>query len=92
MPSRSTICPDKAIVRMPTTASTSVTNSPKLSADTTPKLCAPRSHSSTDAAIDASSPMMPSPPIGIRSPGERNASASIAAMPAKPDADDGNDG
>ena len=59
-----------------------VTNSPKLSADTTPKLEALRFHSSSDDAAAPARPIAPSGPIGIRSPGSRNASATMAASAA----------
>ena len=67
---------------MPTTTRTRFTNSEKLSAVTTPKLLAFRSHSSTDAKPAPTRPMMASPPIGIFSPLPRKASASIANRPA----------
>ena len=67
---------------MPTTTSTRLTNSAKLSAVTTPKLVALRSHSSTEATPAPTRPMMARPPIGIRSPFSRNASASRANSPA----------
>src|SRR4051812_32911683 len=57
-----------------------VTNSPKLSAATTPKLDALLFQSATEATAAPTRPMTPSGPIGIRSPGSRNASAIIAAI------------
>ena len=59
---------------------TRLMNSAKLSARMTPKLCASlfqRKHR-RDGRTDE--PMRPSPAIGIRSPGCRNASASMAAI------------
>ena len=55
-------------------------NSPKLSATTTPKLVALLFQSAAEAMAAPTSPMAPSGPIGIRSPGSRNASAIMAAM------------
>ena len=54
--------------------------SAKLSDRTTPKLCASLSQRNTDAAAAPARPIRPSPAIGIRSPGWRNASASMAAV------------
>jgi hypothetical protein len=59
-----------------------MTNRPKLSADTTPRVVASRFQSMTVEIPAARRPTIPSPPIGIRSPGERKASAVMAAMPA----------
>jgi hypothetical protein len=59
----------------------SVTNNPKLSPETTPKLTAPRFHSSAPVAPAVSSTPTAIASIGIFSPGSRNASASIARMP-----------
>ena len=67
---------------VPTMIRIQVTNSPKLSADTTPKLEALRFHSSSDDAAAPARPIAPSGPIGIRSPGSRNASATMAASAA----------
>ena len=55
-------------------------NSPKLSATTTPKLVALLFQSAAEAMPAPTSPMAPSGPIGIRSPGSRNASATMAAI------------
>ena len=55
-------------------------NSAKLSARTTPKLCASVSQRKQDATAAPTRPISPSPAIGMRSPGWRKASASIAAM------------
>ena len=74
--------PENASDSRPTTISTPVTNRPKLSASTTPKLDALWFHNRTVAIAAPARPMAPSGPIGIRSPGERNASATIAAMAA----------
>ncbi len=68
-------CDENMIVRMPTATSTSVTNSPKLSPTITPKLAVLPFQSSADAIAAPIRPTMPSPPIGIRSPRPRNASA-----------------
>src|SRR6476469_6304332 len=62
--------------------STAVTNRPKLSAWTTPKLEVFRFHKSAEAIAAPTRPIAPRGPIGIRSPGDRNASATIAAMAA----------
>src|SRR5262245_24288607 len=59
-----------------------VTKSPNLSASTTPKLDAPSLHNSSDEMAAPARPMTPSGPIGIRSPGARKASATIAARAA----------
>ena len=67
---------------VPTMIRIQVTNSPKLSADTTPKLEALRFHSSSDDTAAPARPIAPSGPIGIRSPGSRNASATMAASAA----------
>src|SRR5262252_1846012 len=67
---------------MPTTTSVPVTNNAKLSATTTPKLAACRSQSSNAATPAPMRPMTPSGPIGMRSPGDRNASAVMAAIAA----------
>ena len=67
----------------PTTISIHVTNRPKLSADDdveARRRCGPRAARTPCAA--PTRPIAPSGPIGIRSPGERNASATIAAMAA----------
>ena len=61
---------------------TIVTNTPKLSAATTPKLVARLSQSATAATPAKISPMAPSGAIAIRSPGSRNASATIATIAA----------
>jgi hypothetical protein len=81
MPSRFTTCDDSATVSMPTITSTSATNRLKLSPVTTPKLNAPRSHSSTAVMPDVSSEPMAMPSIGRFSSGRRNASATSARMP-----------
>src|SRR5438132_5804992 len=62
--------------------STQVTKRPKLSAWTTLKLEALWFHNSADAIAAPVRPMAPRGPIGIRSPGDRKASATIAAMAA----------
>src|SRR3984957_11225047 len=62
--------------------STPVTNSPYLSATTMPKLVALWSQSRNEATAAPARPIAPSGAMGIRSPGARNASAVIAAMPA----------
>src|SRR5947207_9586694 len=67
---------------MPTMMRIQVTKSPKLSAKTTPKLDALRFHRSSDEIAAPDRPMAPRGPIGIRSPGVRNASATIAAIAA----------
>src|SRR5207247_10269754 len=59
-----------------------VTNRPKLSANTTPKLEVLWFQSSTAETAAPTRPMAPSGPIGIRSPGARNASATMAASAA----------
>src|SRR5437762_3442686 len=74
--------PERAIDRTPTTIRMAVTNSEKLSATTSPKLLVLRFHNSAAAIAAPASPIKPSGPIGIRSPGERNASAVIAAIAA----------
>src|SRR3989442_5679563 len=66
----------------PTMIRMKVTNSRNLSATRTPKLDAPSFQSSTDEMAAPARPMAPSGPIGIRSPGARNASAIMAAMAA----------
>src|SRR5207244_12988512 len=66
----------------PTMIRMSVTNRPKLSAATTSKLDALWSQSTTAATAAPMKPTRPRPPIGIRSPGSRKASATIAATPA----------
>ncbi len=62
---------------MPISVSVTLMNSAKLSARTTPNAERSRFHSSTDAMAAPIKPMMPSPPIGTRSPFGRNASATI---------------
>ena len=62
--------------------STQVTKRPKLSATTTSKLVALAFQSSPEATAAPTSPITPSGPIGISSPGSRKASAVIAAIPA----------
>src|SRR5262245_14874030 len=66
----------------PTAINVPVTNNEKLSATTTPKLAAWRSQSRIAEAAAPTSPIRPSGPIGMRSPGERKASAVMAAMAA----------
>src|SRR2546426_3653052 len=66
----------------PTMMSTQVTKRPKLSATTTSKLVELAFQSSPDATAAPMSPIAPSGPIGISSPGSRKASAVMAAMPA----------
>ena len=56
--------------------------SAKLSDRTTPKLRASVSHSITEETAAPTRPISPSPKSGIRSPGWRKASASIAAIAA----------
>src|SRR5450759_1175481 len=80
--SRSTILGDSSIVIAPITTRIMTTKSPKVSADTTPKPVAWRPHSSTVLMPAPARPTRPRPLIGMRSPGSRNASASMAAMPA----------
>src|SRR5437868_4531660 len=74
--------PDSAIDSTPTRIRIAVTNSEKLSATTSPKLLVLRFHSSAAAIAAPARPIRPSGPIGMRSPGERNASAVIAAIAA----------
>src|SRR5262245_8888132 len=71
------------IVRMPTTTSTRVTNNPKLSPETTPKLVVLPFHRTTAETAAPIRPTIPSPPSGIRSPGSRNASAAMQANAAR---------
>src|SRR5437867_2316912 len=59
-----------------------VTNNPKLSANTTPKLDVLWFHNSSEDTAAPIRPIAPSGPIGIRSPGARNASATMAASAA----------
>ena len=59
-----------------------MTNSPNLSAETTPKLVTLWCQSATVAIAAPARPITPSGPIGIFSPGSRNASAIIAASAA----------
>ena len=59
-----------------------VTNSPKLSAETTPKLDVLWFQRATLASAAPMRPMTPSGAIGIRSPGALKASAIMAAMAA----------
>ena len=66
--------------------------SAKLSARMTPKLLRSVSQRKTDATAAPTRPIRPSPAIGMRSPGWRNASASIAAAPASATISDRDDG
>src|SRR6185503_556795 len=72
--------PENTSDSRPTTIRIQVMNSPKLSATTTPKLVALLFQSAAEAIPAPTSPMAPSGPIGIRSPGSRNASAIMAAI------------
>src|SRR5579862_2743015 len=71
---------EKASDSRPTMTRIQVTNRPKLSATTTPKLEALLFHRNTAATAAPTKPITPSGPMGIRSPGSRNASAIIAAI------------
>src|SRR6185295_11280055 len=64
----------------PTMIRIQVTKRPKLSAATRPKLDALLFHSTADATPAPARPITPSGPMGIRSCGSRNASATMAAM------------
>ena len=74
--------PEIASDSRPSTISVPVTNRPKLSAATTPKLDVLWFQSRIVANAAPTSPTAPRPAIGMRSPGSRNDSATIAAMPA----------
>ncbi len=63
--------------------STRLMKSAKLSDRTTPKLWASLPQRKTDARAAPPSPIRPKPAIGMRSPRWRNASASMAAQPAR---------
>src|SRR5688572_24501142 len=67
------------IVRAPTTISTNVTNSPKLSATMTPKPTVLRFHNRPADSAAPPSPISPHQPIGRRSLRPRNASVPIVA-------------
>src|SRR4051812_25710813 len=68
--------------RSPTMIRIQVTNRPKLSAATRSKLVALCPHRNAVAIAAPIRPTTPRPAIGMRSPGSRNASATIAAIAA----------
>src|SRR2546421_2560301 len=74
--------PENAIDSAPTMIRIQVTKRPKLSAETTPKLETLWFQRSSVATAAPMRPTKPSPAIGMRSPGSRNDSATIAARPA----------
>src|SRR2546423_2955668 len=83
MSSRSTTSCENTIVNTPMMQRMMLMNRAKLSAWTTPKLCASVFQRKYDAAAAPTRPIRPSPAIGMRSPGCRNASASMAAVADK---------
>src|SRR5439155_19331754 len=74
--------PANAIDSAPTMIRIQVTKRPKLSAETTPKLETLWFQRSSVATAAPTRPTMPSTAVGMRSPGSRNDSATIAARPA----------